>query len=89
MVNPVQLIDWPTRPAWQADGACVGTDPSLWFPAPGEVQKVAQAKRICATCTVRERCLDYAMTFGPRGLAGIWGGMSERQRVTLRRTRMQ
>ena len=75
------------RPEWMDQGSCVGHLLELWFPAPGNIADGNLAKRICSDCPVRLACLDYAMQYGPRGLAGIWGGLSERQRVTLSRNR--
>lgn len=75
------------RPEWMDQGACVGHPLELWFPPPGNVSDGNIAKRICHGCPVQQLCLDYAMTFGPRGLAGIWGGMSERQRILIYRNR--
>jgi WhiB family transcriptional regulator, redox-sensing transcriptional regulator len=38
----------------------------------------ANAKAICATCTVRRDCLDYAVQI--REPHGIWGGLNETER---------
>ena len=68
------------RPDWHALGACRGLDTSLFFPGQGE--SVAEAKAVCAGCTVRVECADYALDSGQR--FGIWGGTSERDRRRLR-----
>ena len=54
-----------------------------FFPARGESAR--DAKAICALCSVRDECLDYAMRFDQ--LCGVWGGLSERERRQLRRER--
>ena len=41
------------------------------------------AKRICAQCTVKSECLEYALKNDER--FGIWGGLSERERRRLRK----
>lgn len=70
----------PQRPNWQAQGACLGADPDLFFPERnGDVRP---AKAICATCPVKRECLDYALE--TRQMFGIWGGLSEKQRKALR-----
>jgi WhiB family redox-sensing transcriptional regulator len=68
---------------WQDDANCVGVDPDLFFPERGA--SVKEAKDVCAECTVRERCLEYALVNAEK--FGIWGGLSERERRRLRRAR--
>ena len=68
-------------PAWMQRGACVGaTDPDLWYPERGQSPK--RAKRICASCQVREDCLAWALEH--EGF-GIWGGLSPNERRRLSR----
>lgn len=56
----------------------------MFFPPPqfeGKAEKVereARAKAICAQCSVRDECLDYALRI--REQHGIWGGLSEVER---------
>lgn len=68
---------------WQANAACAGADPELFFPARGE--PTATAKAVCATCPVRDPCREYALARTEK--FGIWGGLSERERRALRRRR--
>lgn len=67
--------------AWQADALCAQTDPEAFFPEKGGSTR--DAKSICASCTVRAECLEYALENDER--FGIWGGLSERERRKLRR----
>ncbi|MEY4313078.1 MAG: hypothetical protein RLZZ319_587 [Actinomycetota bacterium] len=67
--------------AWQADSLCTQTDPEAFFPEKGGSTR--DAKRICAECTVRTECLEYALANDER--FGIWGGLSERERRKVRR----
>jgi WhiB family redox-sensing transcriptional regulator len=64
-----------------AAAECLQADPETFFPEKGGSTR--EAKRICAQCTVREQCLDYALEHDER--FGIWGGLSERERRRLRR----
>ncbi len=74
--------DGETDPlAWQADALCSQTDPEAFFPEKGGSTR--DAKRICAQCTVKAECLEYALNNDER--FGIWGGLSERERRRLRR----
>jgi len=67
--------------AWQTDSLCAQTDPEAFFPEKGGSTR--EAKKICGTCEVRSRCLDYALENDER--FGIWGGLSERERRKLRK----
>jgi WhiB family redox-sensing transcriptional regulator len=68
------------KPApWMERAACRGADPALFHPSRGEDTRPAQ--RICASCPVRDECLEYAVANEER--QGIWGGLSQRQRTML------
>jgi WhiB family transcriptional regulator, redox-sensing transcriptional regulator len=75
---------------WRAEAACRGEDPELFFPAgstgPALLQ-IAEAKEVCARCPVRDACLDFALGSGQR--FGIWGGLTEDERRSLRRRRQR
>ena len=71
------------KPDWMDQGNCRGMDPDIWFPDRGE--STARQKQICASCTVRDECLEVALEHAIR--FGIWGGKSERERRRLRRAR--
>jgi WhiB family redox-sensing transcriptional regulator len=78
---PVEIGDG----SWRLYAACLGADPDLFFPERGDHFGVLAAKAICATCPVREPCLEYALVNGVKG--GVFGGKSERERRRLRRER--
>lgn len=61
---------------WQNGALCSQTDPELFFPLKGGSTKAA--KKVCAECDVRDRCLEYALQNNEQ--FGIWGGVSERAR---------
>ena len=77
------LLNRPFNPAsWTKDAACKDADPAIFFVERGE--STERAKAICATCPVKQECLDYAIEFNER--VGIWGGMSDKQiRAEIRR----
>lgn len=64
---------------WMADALCAQTDPDAFFSEKGGA--TLQAKRVCASCSVRAECLEYALDHEER--FGIWGGKSERERRRL------
>lgn len=67
---------------WKQHRACLGHPNSdLWFPEEGE--SGLEGRRICASCPVREDCLQHALANGEKW--GTWGGASERVRRHLRR----
>src|SRR6266545_3513580 len=78
-------VDWMW--GWQFYAACRGEDSSLFF-APNYFEKrdqkegrEAKAKALCARCSVREECLEYALQV--RESHGIWGGLNELERRQL------
>jgi WhiB family redox-sensing transcriptional regulator len=77
----------PARPfthePWMDEGVCAQTDPEIFFPEKGG--DPSRAKAVCASCAVAAACLEYALTHNEH--FGIWGGLSDRERRTLRKTR--
>jgi WhiB family redox-sensing transcriptional regulator len=65
-----------TPPSWSVDAPCSQADADAWFPDKGG--SAVEAKRICASCDVREQCLQWALDNKEHW--GVWGGMSERER---------
>jgi WhiB family transcriptional regulator, redox-sensing transcriptional regulator len=70
----------PAPVGWRYRAACRGGDLEVFFPGRG--QSAEPARQICASCPVRELCLDYALRHGI--VDGIWGGLTERDRRALR-----
>jgi WhiB family redox-sensing transcriptional regulator len=75
---------------WQNDAACLSEDPDLFFPigTTGDaVPQIMAAKSICATCPVLSTCLEFALE--SRQDYGVWGGLTEDERRSLRRSRQR
>jgi WhiB family transcriptional regulator, redox-sensing transcriptional regulator len=70
-----EVMNWRTR------AACLHDDPELFFPDGTGGPVVDRAKRICGSCPVRARCLDWALSNGV--VAGIWGGRTETERQAM------
>lgn len=72
---------------WQLRGACRGPQSAVFFPPPAPERRdekrfrEASAKAICKTCPVQAECLTYALQI--REQHGIWGGLSEAERLSL------
>lgn len=75
---------------WRSQAACTDEDPELFFPVGSTgpaVDQIAEAKEVCARCEVREPCLEYAISSNQD--AGVWGGLSEDERRSLKRKRQR
>lgn len=72
---------------WQIKAACRGPQAAVFFPPPHferkdeKSERESRAKSICATCSVKRECLDYAVAI--REPHGIWGGLNENERKAL------
>jgi WhiB family transcriptional regulator, redox-sensing transcriptional regulator len=81
--SPV-LTEADLAPTWQQFAECVNYAGQVdFFPARGE--SVRDAKAVCARCPVQAECLEFALRL--KVAHGVWGGLSERERRTLRRDR--
>ena len=78
-----ELLEMAPERTWQRQANCMGVDPDLFFPERGASTR--EAKEVCRGCVVREDCLEYALTNSEK--FGIWGGLSERERRRIRRSR--
>ena len=68
---------------WQLDAACRGLNSEWFFHRPHErgaerQARETRAKAVCASCPVRERCQEHALTIEEH--YGIWGGLTENDR---------
>ncbi|WP_052915702.1 WhiB family transcriptional regulator [Mycobacterium haemophilum] len=75
--EPLALNTWER---WQDQALCAQSNPEVFFPAKGGA--VREAKEICLLCKVRIACLEYALQHDER--FGVWGGLSEHERRSLR-----
>ena len=46
-----------------------------------DISYIADARRICMKCEVKELCAQYTFQWNPLELHGIWAGKSPRQNV--------
>ena len=83
------MSTWPLPPpddllaSWRERALCAEVDPELFFPDKGG--STAEAKKVCRSCEVRPECLAYALEHDEP--AGVWGGLSERERRQVPRAR--
>ena len=86
--QPLAQVPDDVRWHWQDHGACREADPTVFFHPQNErgTSRLARdraAKRVCAACTVRLECADYAIR--AREPYGVWGGLSEEERELVYR----
>ena len=73
---------------WRDHALCRDTDPELFFPVGttgGALVSIDHAKRVCDECAVTRECLEFALDTNQD--SGVWGGLSEDERRTIRRQR--
>lgn len=75
----MQASETPDPLIWQWSAACADADPTLFFPGPHD--SAVPALRLCATCVVKQRCLQAGMAMDAG--YGIWGGMTASGRRRL------
>jgi WhiB family redox-sensing transcriptional regulator len=87
----MMLVDQFNDPeAWRSHAACVGKVGIAFYPPMRPEKRSAKAARedrakaVCASCPVRQTCLDEALAHGER--FGIWGGLTDTERSRLRAT---
>jgi len=80
-------IPHETEQSWRELAACSGDMGALFYPPVSSERRSvktgreARAKQVCATCPVRDQCLDQALAVGER--YGIWGGLTGTERQHL------
>ncbi len=77
----VTLADLIEPPAWHREASCRGMGTAVFFIARGGDNRAA--REVCQGCPVQVQCREA----GLGEAAGIWGGLSERQRQQERRRR--
>ena len=71
---------------WDSEASCQSIDPEVFFPErPSD--RALDAKAICRGCPVRTQCLEFALS--ARLDHGVWGGLTEVERRSLRRSRQR
>ena len=77
------IPDPDSTTGWMALGLCRMYAPATFFPSDGV--GVDKARKICATCPVKNECLEHALEH--RIEHGVWGGCSERERRRILKRR--
>ena len=78
----------PNHPrAWTAHANCKGATHLMFPKAHKDITYIAEARRICNECTVKDYCLDYALTYPAGDMHGVWAGLTPRQLAAEQRRR--
>ena len=78
---PRQRAAREERRDWWKSAACQDADPELFFPVSSvglSRKDIARAKAVCASCLVRQPCLQFALA--THQTHGVWGGTTEEER---------
>lgn len=73
------------RDGWQQRAACIGENPSLFFPEKGRTDLIADAKDICRRCTAVYACLAANLDCD----FGVFGRTTVDERKSIRRALAQ
>lgn len=65
--------------AWMDKAACKGSTHKMFPREHKDITYIPEARQICAGCPVKPECLDYALTFPPGDMHGVWAGLTPRQ----------
>lgn len=69
-------------PSWRQEAACRGQDPNIYIPEKKNKKDTKHYdKSVCASCAVKQECLDYALA--NRATKGLWGGTTPKEREKL------
>jgi hypothetical protein len=79
LADAVPIPDMP-------EGTCVGTDfPDAWH---ADIHRESKARRVatylCHQCVEIRKCGGYALRPENEDITGVWGGMSEKDRIEIR-----
>jgi hypothetical protein len=67
-------------PSWMKNAPCSGKS-ELFFNETSR-KTVERARKICQSCSAREKCYEYAMKHAD---LGVWAGLTTNQREKIKR----
>jgi WhiB family transcriptional regulator, redox-sensing transcriptional regulator len=78
-VNRIIPVPINEERPWVVFAACADIESDIYFSTDPADERSALA--LCATCPVRDECLEYALDARER--YGVWGGTTEKERRRL------
>jgi WhiB family transcriptional regulator, redox-sensing transcriptional regulator len=82
--GPLTLEDFVSRPGWHQQAACRGMGHRAFVR--GEKADYGRTRELCDGCPVRQDCLEVALA--DPYLVGLWGGTTDAERRSMRRSRV-
>lgn len=67
------------RYEWMARARCKNQTDKMFPKGHKDISYIQEAREMCANCTVRKRCLEYALEFPAADMHGVWAGLTSRQ----------
>lgn len=75
--HPLHFMDYGTHPP------CAYKHVNTFFPGPGQMRQLAEARATCEGCPIRNQCFDYAIKVN---VDGVWAATTQRERAAYRMT---
>lgn len=75
------------RKDWFKHASCKGLTHLMFPKEHKDITYIAEARRICSECPVKQQCLEYALEFPPADMHGVWAGLTSRQLAAEQRRR--
>lgn len=76
--SPISGLSMP-RFEWMARSRCRGETDKMFPKGHKDISYIQEAREMCANCTVRPQCLEYALEFPAADMHGVWAGLTSRQ----------
>lgn len=73
--------------AWMDEASCKGKTAMMFPKEHKDITYIVAARAMCAECSVREQCLEYALQFPTVDMHGVWAGLTSRQLAAEQRRR--
>jgi len=64
---------------WMDRARCKGQTDKMFPKGHKDISYIQEAREMCANCTVRKKCLEYALEFPAADMHGVWAGLTSRQ----------
>lgn len=74
---------------WRDQAVCVGVPSTVFFPEMPQMTTAWDvARRLCGSCPVREKCLEFALRYEDlEDRWGMYGGLTPNERNLIRNER--
>lgn len=67
------------RYEWMDRARCKNQTDKMFPKGHKDISYIQEAREMCANCTVRKKCLEYALEFPAADMHGVWAGLTSRQ----------